>query len=254
MSRAPYILLPPSESKEPGGRREAAPGSFDSALAQQRHAMRQALERTLAGATPEQAAKVLNVRDANLERALVAARQLFDGSAPLLPAWRRYSGVVWTHLDPASLHHHQRRRLLVPSGLYGLTSGTDAIADYRLTMKVSLDGVGNVAKYWRSCLTRVLEELPEAAVVSLLPREHAMALGTSDVLSRRLVAVSFVRHDGEGVAGHDAKAVKGVVARRVVVDGLAGLEGFHWRGWRGSVSEGRYVVRAPREASVAFTR
>jgi cytoplasmic iron level regulating protein YaaA (DUF328/UPF0246 family) len=113
-------------------------------------------------------------------------------------------------------------------------------------MKVSLEGLGNIAKYWRTTLTRALEEMEDVQLVSFLPKEHSAAIGTSHVLSRQLVTVSFLRHDGEGVAGHDAKVVKGAVARRVLEDGLDAIEGFQWKGWRGKIHRGQYLVSAPR--------
>lgn len=246
VSRPPYILLPPSESKEPGGHREVTPGFFDAALALPRERVRLALARTLATSSPDEVSKVLNARGANLERALEASRQLVEGSALVLPAWQRYSGVVWTHLDPASLTETQRRHLLVPSALYGLSSGTDVIGEYRLTMKARLDELGNLAKFWRSTLASVLEELSDAPLISLLPKEHAAAIGASDVLSHRLVTVTFLQHDGGGAAGHDAKAAKGAVARKVLHEGIEAVEGFQWKGWRGRFHRGQYVVRAPR--------
>ena len=246
VSRAPYVLLPPSESKEPGGHREVAPGFFDSALSLPREQVRLALARTLAGVSPDVAAKVLNSRGPNLQRALEVSREFTEGTALVLPAWQRYNGVVWSHLDPISLSDAQRRRLLVPSGAYGLALGTDVIADYRLTLKVRLDGIGTLARFWRVALTPALEEFSDFQMVSLLPKEHAAVIGASEVPSGRLVTVSFQQHDGEGAVGHDAKAVKGVVARRVLLDGLDAVEGFRWKGWRGKIHRGDYVVRAPR--------
>ena len=246
VSRAFFVLLPPSESKEPGGHREVAPGLFDDLLAFPREQVLRALAQTLGAASPEEASRLLNARGQNLQRALEATRQLVEGTALVPPAWQRYRGVVWSHLDPASLHEKLRRRILVPSGLYGLSSGTDVIADYRLSMKVSLDGLGNIAKYWRSPLTHVLEKMASAQLVSFLPKEHIGAMGTGHVVSRQLVTVSFLRHDGQGVAGHDAKAVKGIVARRILEDGLEAVEGFNWKGWRGKIRSGQYLVRAPR--------
>ncbi len=223
-----------------------APGFFDCALSLPREKVRVALAQTLAGASPDEAAKVLNSRGPNLQGAIAVARQFTEGTPPLLPAWQRYNGVVWSHLDPDSLSDAQRRRLLVPSGAYGLTLGTDAIAEYRLTLKVKLEGLGALAQFWRTALMPVLDELPNVQLVSLLPKEHTAVIGASEVLSRRLVTVSFQKHDGEGAVGHEAKAVKGVVARRVLLDGLDALEGFRWKGWRGRIHQGRYVVRAPR--------
>jgi len=115
----------------------------------------------------------LKVRGPLLERALEASREVVEGRAGLLAGWRRYCGVVWSHLEPQSLSPAQRRRILVPSGLYGLTTAEDAVADYRLKMNASLPAVGNVAAFWKEHLTAVLiQDLKGVGVVNLLPREH----------------------------------------------------------------------------------
>jgi cytoplasmic iron level regulating protein YaaA (DUF328/UPF0246 family) len=200
----------------------------------------------LAEASVDEVSRVLKVRGPLLERALAFSELIISGAAPTMPAWQRYSGVVWSHLDPANLSGAQRRRVLIPSGLYGLSSGTDEVADYRLTMKTTLVGLGNVTSFWRPNVTRALADLTNATFVDLLPKEHAAAIGVDEKLSSRTVRVSFLRHSGEGVAGHDAKAVKGVLARRILIDGVDAVEGFRWKGWRGRVHLGHFEVRAPR--------
>jgi cytoplasmic iron level regulating protein YaaA (DUF328/UPF0246 family) len=165
-----------------------------------------------------------------------------------MPAWERYNGVVWQHLDPATLDDDVRRRVLVPSGLYGINCGCDAIADYRLTMKVILGDLGNLANFWRPTLTRWIEEISEATFVNFLPQEHDAAIAETLTLSERTVRISFLRHGGAGVVGHDAKAVKGVVARMVLEHGVASIDGLRWKGWRGRLYRGHYEVRAPRES------
>lgn len=243
VSSRPYVLLPPSESKEPGGGSDAAPGFFDEWLAPARERVRLALATALEDGSPEELSRLFKVRGALLDRALVATRLLVCGAAPTMPAWRRYSGVVWSHLDPGTLTHGQRRRVLVPSGLYGLSSGVDLIADYRLTMKVVLGELGNVASFWRSPVADTLERMANAQFVDLLPKEHRAVIGQREALASRTISVAFLRHGGEGVAGHDAKAVKGIVARRILDDGLDAIEHFHWRGWRGRIRDGRFEVR-----------
>jgi hypothetical protein len=221
----------------------AAPGLFDEWLAPARERVRHALATALEESSPEELSRLFKVRGALLDRALVATRELVRGAAPTLPAWRRYSGVVWSHLDPGTLTHAQRRRILVPSGLYGLTSANDPIADYRLTMKVSLGDLGNVASFWRPPVADALESMANARFVDLLPKEHQAAIGQRAALASRTITVAFLRHGGEGVAGHDAKAVKGIVARRILDDGLDVIGDFHWRGWRGRIRDGRFEVR-----------
>ena len=223
----------------------APPGFFDEALEAPRSQVRCAMAALLEKGSSEQIRAVLKVRGPLLERALEASRLLVDGSAPVLPAWRRYNGVVWTHLDPDSLTHHQRRRILVPSALYGISSATDAIADFRLTMRVSLGDLGNIAAFWRPTLTDVLDSLGNSRLVSFLPKEHSSAIGTCDSIAKRTITVTFLRHDGLGVVGHDAKAVKGVLARLVLSHGVAAIDGFDWNGWRGTIRQGEYLIIAP---------
>lgn len=243
VSSVVYVLLPPSESKEPGGRHTTTPGFFDESLEAPRAKVRLALATLLSESSLDEVSRVLKVRGALLERAVHATRQLVEGSAPSMPAWQRYSGVVWSHLDPGTLKDRQRRRILVPSGLYGVSSATDLISDYRLTMKVALQGLGNVASFWRPTLGDALEQIPGARFVNLLPKEHHAAIGHRETLAPRVIDVAFLRDGGKGVAGHDAKAVKGIVARRVIDEGVNAIEGFHWGSWRGRIRDGRYEVR-----------
>ena len=250
VSRPAYVLLPPSESKEPGGHLPTAAGFFDGSFAAAREQVRVALASLLRDASHEEVSRVLKVRGALLERAVASSRLIVEGVAPTLPAWQRYSGVVWSHLEPAALSQEQHGRVLVPSGLYGLSSGTDEIADHRLMMKVGLGSLGTLTNFWRPAISRALEEMPEATFINLLPKEHDAAIQSSTLLTTgRMVPVSFRQHGGAGVAGHDAKAVKGVVARLVLQSGIETLETFRWQGWKGRVHRGCYEVIAPRRAT-----
>ena len=219
---------------------------FDDQLAPARASVRDALSILLVNGSPEELARVFRARGALLERARDATRGLIEGSAPTLPVWARYSGVVWTHLDPLTLRAAQRRRLLVPSGLYGVSAGDDHIADFRLAMKVSLAGIGPLSSFWRPNLGRALEDMNGATFVNLLTQEHDAALAANSALAARMVKVRFLRHGGERVVGHDAKAAKGVVARRVLERGVDALEDFRWRGWRGQRVDGHFEVRSER--------
>ena len=141
--------------------------------------------------------------------------------------------MVWSHLDAGSLTAAQRRRLLIPSGLYGVTTGADPIADYRLKMNITLKPLGSVANFWCPDVTSSLVDHTAGSVaVNLLPREHAACVQWTR-LSRttRIVDVMFVRADGQSAAGHDAKAVKGVLTRALLDHGLGAFDTFEWRGW-----------------------
>lgn len=258
MARRPFVLLPPSEGKEGGGSRTARIGTFDAALDEPRQDVVAALATLLDRGGPGEIERVLRVRGALLERAIEASHAVVDQRVRWLPAWRRYSGVVWSHLDPSTLSRGQRRNIIVPSGLYGVTTAQDVVGDYRLKMNVALAPFGGLATFWRPWVTPVLaQHCAGATVVNLLPGEHASAINMEALNETcKIVVIRFVAEGGVVVAGHEAKAVKGVVARQLSLDGLSVLETFNWRGWRTkrTLRDGR--VLAPRarfqEIVIAF--
>lgn len=197
------VLVPPSEGKAPGGRGAWSPasGSFGPALGER--------------------------------RAVVAG--VAGVAGPSLPAWRRFTGVVWKHLDPVTLPPDARRRLVVPNALLGLCRGDDPVPEFRLKFTVSLPGTGRLDRWWRPALTEALART-RGPIVDLLPQEHAAAVGLPE---GRVVRVRF------GGRGHDAKAVKGTVARAVLLGGIGALEGFTWQGWRAEPGAGGVVVVPP---------
>ena len=153
--RPPLLLLPPSEGKAHGGRRPGRPDAFAEELRLPRAAVLAELSDVLGSRTRPPPEAVFGVRGELLERAVAATADLVAGTAAVLPAWRRYSGVVWAGLEPATLTPADRRRILVPSGLYGLTTAADPVADYRLKLLVSLGRLGRLSTFWRPFVTAV---------------------------------------------------------------------------------------------------
>ena len=247
MARAMTIVLPPSEGKAPGGTRDHHVGVFDEELEEGRRRVAKALGAAAQGISPAEGKRLFGATGFLLERAIECAQEVAAGTALVLPAWQRYTGVVWSHLQPASLAPIQREAIVVPSGLYGLSVGTDLIADFRLTMGASLSGVGKLSSFWRRSLTDVLEDyVGEGVVYDLLTSEQRAALDY-----RRLsqldgyVPVEFVRRDGHGAAGHAAKAIKGIVARTLLDAGVDGVARLKWQGWRTSIRGRVITVIAP---------
>ena len=151
-----------------------------------------------------------------------------------MPAWRRYSGVVWGHLEPESLHDADRRRLVIPSALYGVNLGTDTIADHRLSFEASVPHLGNLAAFWRSPVTAAVARAARGrVVVDLLPGEHAAAIDHGALRAAVPVCrVRFLAADGAKPIGHGAKAAKGKLARWLLDEGLEGATAFAWDGWQ----------------------
>ena len=234
------VLLPPSEGKATGGRRSWRPdaGAFGN-LADRRSEVAEVLVGQL-----EERRRLFGTDGPLADRAVDAALALAAGTAPVLPAWQRFTGVVWEHLDPATLPPSARRRIVVPSAQLGLCRGDDPVPDFRLKFSVSLAGIGRLDRWWREAATAALTRT-RGPIVSLLPNEHAAAVDLDGFGRRRIVRVDFVTEDGRGAAGHAAKAVKGVLARTVLLDGLDAIDDFVWEGWRATPCRTGFVVRAP---------
>lgn len=247
MPRPPLLLVPPSEGKATGGRPATRPDSFADELDVHRTRVLAALTRAVSSRDPARRAAVLGVRGELLDRGVQATAALSEGTAPVLPAWRRYTGVVWAGLDPVTLSTADRRRLLVPSALYGMTSGADPVADYRLKMLVTLEGLGRLSSFWRPHLTASLVARARGRVViDLLPAEHAHALDMTALAAvTRVVRVQFVSADGRRAVGHEAKSAKGRLARLLLDDGLDGIPGFAAGGWHASLEGDLVTVSAP---------
>jgi uncharacterized protein len=214
------ILLPPSEGKAIGGDGpgwDPADGVFGASLADARRQVVRALTRAKGGDE-----KLLGVGGQHLTRAQSANRSLLG--APTRAAGERYTGVVWDHLDLATLSPAARARasaaIVVVSGLLGAVAVDDPTPDYRLKMGASLTPLGKVSTWWREQLSLVLNDhLADRYVVDLLPQEHRAAWVPSPERYAGFARVTFVEKSGGtkgAVVGHDAKAAKGLLARHLL--------------------------------------
>lgn len=222
-------------------------GTFDGVLNDDRRRVVDALIEALDGSTTRRQQIMLNARGPLLERALESTRHLADERVPRLAAWQRYSGVVWSHLSPATLSAQQRRRILIPSSLYGVTTAEDRIADFRLKMNVGIAPLGTMASFWKPKVTSVVATyMKRSTIVNLLPLEHEAAIDMGELArTRRVIRVQFIDGVGGTTVGHDAKAVKGVLARSLLIDGLDALARFEWQGWRSISMDGVIHVVSP---------
>jgi cytoplasmic iron level regulating protein YaaA (DUF328/UPF0246 family) len=224
------------------------PDSFADELARPRAEVLAELARVLSERDALGGARLLGVRGELLERARSATRDLVAGTAVVLPAWRRYSGVVWAGLDPGTLGAPDHRRILVPSGLYGMTTAADPVADYRLRLLVVLGRLGRLSAFWRPEVTAALARRARGrVVVDLLPAEHAHGVDLSGLhRSTRVVRARFVHADGARAVGHEAKTAKGRLARVILDGGLEAAQGFRDDGWRAALDGDLLTVSAPR--------
>src|SRR3954447_11919579 len=136
------VLLPPSETKAPGG--DGGPLDLAALTAPELTPVRTELLEALVklSADPPAARTALGLSPRQDDE---IARNADLWTAPTRPAIERYTGVLYDALDVRSLSRAQRaradRRLAVGSALFGLVSAADPIPAYRLSAGSTLPGM-----------------------------------------------------------------------------------------------------------------
>src|SRR4051812_48079518 len=209
--RSVLVLLPPSETKAPGG--DGPPLDLAVLTVPELTAIRTELVEhlvKLAGDVPAaRAALGLSpVQDDEI------ARNAALWSSPTLPALHRYTGVLYDALDVRSLTRAQRaragRRLAVGSALFGMVRAGDPIPAYRLSAGSSLPGFPTLRAMWKPALSPVLAAAGEL-VVDLRSGSYAALAPVPGAVT---VSVLSERPDGtRSVVSHFNKTHKGRVAR-----------------------------------------
>lgn len=213
------ILLPPSEGKAAAGKRalwDPHSGVFGTALGDRRNELARALA-SLGGGDE----KLLGIGGKHLIAAQRANAHLLQSRTMIAGA--RYAGVVWDHLDlgslPTDVRGRATRSIFVLSGLLGAVAVGDPTPEYRLKMSARLAPMGRLSLWWRAALSDALNEvLAKRVVIDLLANEHRAAWTPTPDRYRDAVRVTLVERNGK-VAGHDAKAAKGHLARHILLTG-----------------------------------
>ncbi|WP_417554120.1 YaaA family protein [Microbacterium sp.] len=203
------ILLPPSETKRPGGR--ARPLDVASlalpALAPLREAVIDALV-ALAG-DPAEARRVLGLSERQLGE-IEHDRML--RTAPTMAAVDRYTGVLYDALDAASLDAAARRWLganvLIHSAPFGPVGALDAIPMYRLGAAASVPGIPPLRRHWADAVSA---ELADVGFILDLRSEAYVALGPIPA-SAPAAYVRVVTDTGRAL-NHFNKKSKGLLVR-----------------------------------------
>ena len=222
-----FILLPPSEGKTPGGTGKwtAGSGKYGRLL--------RAARVQVANDLPVATAAQLKIPQTLVAVSHSANARLATG-APILPASRRYTGVVFKGLDSTGLSSAENdtanERIVMVSGLLGLVGFNDPTPDYRAPIDARTPSLGNLASWWRPTLTRALYQL-DGDIVDLLPQSHRHAV----VLPPgRGWTVDLVHGTVRG--GHDAKCAKGRFARWLLTNDIRSWKKWRDDGWRVDVT------------------
>ncbi|NYF15964.1 hypothetical protein HDC37_000776 [Microbacterium sp. AK009] len=214
------ILLPPSETKEPGG--DGVPIDLDGlALPSLRPQRAEVLASLIAlSDDADEAARVLKLGPR--QRDEIAVNTALR-TAPTRPAVDRYTGVLFDALDASSLDAASRRWLkthvLIHSAPLGPVGALDPLPNYRLGAGVRLPGLAAPTRHWAPAVTAALGAAAPPFILDL--RSHAyVALGP---VPAAVAAVSLrVVADAPGGAlralNHFNKRAKGDLVRRLALE------------------------------------
>lgn len=231
------ILLPPSEGKSLGGKqlKRHALSLKSNPLLQQRIELLGVLQDVVKQSYHEDNTanqKLFGVQGEALDRAVNATLEL--QSAPVVPAFDRYTGVLYDAIDIASftpeLHRRAADSILIFSGLFGIVTPQELIPDYRLKMGATLPGIGKVSTWWRPHVTRALQPVTDHQQVwNLLPQEHNAAWAPLDAgyCPSKEIRVKFVMQHANGdwkVVNHWNKLLKGALVRFLLENPDAAVE------------------------------
>jgi cytoplasmic iron level regulating protein YaaA (DUF328/UPF0246 family) len=207
------VLLPPSETKHPGG--DGGPLDLAALTAPRLNPVRTEIAEALGKLADDlpAARAALGLSPTQDDE---IARNAALWTSPTLPAIERYTGVLYDALDVRSMTRAQRaradRRLAVGSALFGLLGAADAIPAYRLSAGCALPGLGTLRRLWRPALGPVLDAVDDL-VVDLRSGSYAALAPVAGAVT---VDVLSERPDGSrGVVSHFNKAHKGRLARRL---------------------------------------
>ncbi|GAB3385653.1 peroxide stress protein YaaA [Humibacter soli] len=215
------ILLPPSESKRPGGRGRSTLDldrlRFPS-LSDARRATAGALVALSRSDDATHAAKALAIPP-TLVGELQTNVALCE--SPVMPAIDRYTGVLYDALDaatlPAEARRHLGRSVVIHSAVFGPVGALDRIPDYRMSAASRLPGI-RLRELWAKEITSALRDEP-GPLIDLRSESYA-ALGP---LGDRGDAV-FIRVVTEGDDGrrkalnHFNKHAKGLLVRAYALE------------------------------------
>ena len=210
------ILLPPSETKRPGG--NGAPLDVSAlalpGLAAARHEVIDALI-DLAG-DEDHARRVLKL---SAKQAGDIAHNRMLRSAATMPAVDRYTGVLFDALDSGSLAPASRRWLgahvWIHSAPLGPIGALDPIPPYRLAAGTSLPGLPPLRRHWADATTEAIAGEDPDFILDLRSEAYVALGPVPDAVASRYVRV--VTEHGRAL-NHFNKKSKGLLVRALAED------------------------------------
>jgi cytoplasmic iron level regulating protein YaaA (DUF328/UPF0246 family) len=164
------FLLPPSETKEPGGKKMSKALSHKE-LDKTRKLLQQALIEICK--TPTLAAKALKLGPQQLAEIQV---NLELAQPKCMPALDRYTGTLYDALKDGGVTTAMRTRaskaVFIQSSLFGLISAVDEIPNYRLSAVSKLPGV-NLKSLWQAAHETLWSKYAKEIVIDMRSNSYA---------------------------------------------------------------------------------
>lgn len=214
------ILLPPSETKRPGG----VGISIDkaaiiwAALDPAREQVIAALESV--SKDPEVAAKALKLGKKSIAE---AAKNLELWTSPTMAALERYRGVLYDAMDfqslPARALTRAGEQLFIQSALFGLVPAMEQIPDYRLSADSKLPNL-SLQKVWIEAHKAVWPRL-QGPVLDMRSESYVALNPIPAGIESYFVEV--VDQDSGRALNHFNKKAKGAFVRSALINGLAAV-------------------------------
>lgn len=237
------ILLPPSETKQPGGHKPYEPERlrYAAELTDARARVRAALESV--SRDEDAAARALGV---GAKSRADIAHNLRLSESPALPAIERYTGVLYDALRVHDLTEAARtwidEHVCVQSALFGLIGAGDLIPTYRLSAGSRLPDLGSSVKaLWRDAHHSI--EWEQEFILDLRSKAYAelAPLGAANSVS---LQVGQRSDDGRVRAlNHFNKAAKGDLVRRLASSLAQPTSAAELGAW--AADEGLEIVSGP---------
>ncbi|MBP3947486.1 peroxide stress protein YaaA [Corynebacterium sp. Marseille-P3884] len=215
------IVLPPSETKAPGGEMDGIDVSFPAL-----DPVRAEIMDDLAALSVDDMMTALKLPATKRDE---AAENLELRTAPVMPAIYRYTGVLYDALDASSLPSSSLGHLAIGSALFGVVRAGDTIPRYRLSGGSKLpsrDGnLPTMKARWGSVITDALAD--QGFIVDMRSGAYQQLGPASGAVT---VRVESVQDDGSRkVVSHFNKHYKGELARVLATapdaDSVTDIEG-----------------------------
>ncbi|PVW04675.1 peroxide stress protein YaaA [Microbacterium sp. Gd 4-13] len=209
------ILLPPSETKHPGG--SGHPLDLDGLALPELRGARESVVTALVdlSSDEDEAARVLKL-SARQRHEIAANAAIRD--APTMAAVDRYTGVLYDALGAQTLEPAARRWLgahvLIQSAPFGPVGALDRIPAYRLAAGTTLPGLPPLRRVWAATVEDALSRTGAGFILDLRSEAYAALGPIPDAVRSTYVRVVTEGEGGVGRAlNHFNKHAKGALVR-----------------------------------------